>query len=98
MTSWGHWSTGWWLVLDALACYRLTRLAQRDSITQPARRWLTDRFEGPLLELASCAWCLSIWIGAAIVLLTYFAPFAWSWPAAFLAFSAVAGHTSDREL
>lgn len=122
MTSWGHWTAGWWLVLDALACYRLTRLAQRDKISQPARQWLLDLdrdehgvrgrggpFEGPLAVLANptwrfavalvgCSWCLSIWVGAAVVLATYFAPAVWSWPAVALALSAFTGHTSDREL
>lgn len=31
------------LVLDALAAFRLTRLAHRDTITQPARDWIMDR-------------------------------------------------------
>jgi hypothetical protein len=99
VTSWGHWTAGWWLILDALACYRLTRLAVRDTITQPVRRRLTDRYEGGwLLELASCPWCISVWIGCGVALATYFAPAIWSWPAAFLALSAVAGILSDREM
>lgn len=32
--------SAWWLVVDALAVYRLTRLVVRDSITERAREWV----------------------------------------------------------
>ncbi len=99
MTSWGHWSPAAWLVLDALAVYRLTRLTQRDTITAGPRSWMHKRYKGGwLLELVTCPWCMSFWIGLGVALATYFAPFAWSWPAAALALSAVAGWLTDREL
>ncbi|HEY3630784.1 MAG TPA: DUF1360 domain-containing protein, partial [Jatrophihabitantaceae bacterium] len=105
MTSWLHWSPAIWLVVDALAVYRLTRLAVKDTITQPARRWLfgLDRagdgcpFAGPAAPFAntlyalttaivSCPWCMSVWVSAGVVVLTYFTPLVWSFPAAGLAF------------
>lgn len=98
MTSWGHWSPAVWLVLDALATYRLIRLVQRDTITSRPRAWAHKRYSGGwLLELVTCPWCLSIWVGAGVTLLTYFVPFAWSLVVTALVFSAVTGWFSDRE-
>jgi hypothetical protein len=90
--------TSWWLIVDALAVYRLVRLVQRDTITNRPRAWLNDRYAGGwLMELTICPWCLSVWIAAAVCTATYFIPTVWSWFAAPLALSAAAGWLSDRE-
>ncbi len=48
-------------VLVALSTYRLTRLVTADRITQRIREWAVAK--GEMLEyLATCDWCLSIWI------------------------------------
>lgn len=61
-----------WLqyVVAALACYRATRLVTGDAISEPIREWADAR--GPRIGyLASCDWCLSVWvsipIGVAVV-------------------------------
>jgi hypothetical protein len=86
-----------WLLVDALATYRLTRLVVKDTVTERFRRWFAHRYEGPLVYLSTCPWCMSIWIAAAVVALTWGVPLAWSYVAAGLAFSTVAGYLSDRE-
>lgn len=96
--SWLGWPPAAWLAVDALACYRLTRLAVKDTISDGFRRRLAGRFEGPLVTLATCPWCLGVWVAAVVVALTVFAPLWWSYAASGLAFAAVAGYLSDREL
>lgn len=50
-----------------------------------------------LLELFSCAWCLSVWIAAAVTALAYHAPEPWLFeaPAALLSASAATGFLSE---
>ncbi len=99
MTSWLHWSPAVWLLVDALATYRLTRLLVRDEITRRPRRWLADHYEGWAVYLSTCMWCMSVWVaGAVVVVLTYFVPYGWSFVASVLAFSAVTGYLGSREL
>ncbi len=50
-----------WLILGALACYRLTRLVTADQITLPLRTWVLDRNRW-FGYLVTCDWCLSIWV------------------------------------
>jgi hypothetical protein len=101
----------WWLAVDALAVYRLAILSSKDKITDPARHWLciraftktADPAPGKLAamarwlyELVICPWCVSIWLGAAVVALTRFVPGAWQYAALALAFSGVAGFLAER--
>jgi len=86
-----------WLVVDALATYRLARLIARDTILRPFRRWLAEKYEGVLVELVGCIWCLSVWLAVGVVAATYFVPWWWSWPASALALSAVAGWLGGKE-
>lgn len=91
--SWGRdWPLWLWCVADALAVYRVTRLLVADTITRPFRRWLADRYEGPLVELWFCAWCMSVWVATGVVALTWYFPFAWSLVAFGLSLSAAAGY------
>lgn len=82
-----------WLT-DALACYRLTRLATRDLITEPLRREAKAvPFLGALLE---CAWCCSAWSAFGVVVFRRLAPKAWEPVAQALAFSAVTGLIAEN--
>lgn len=83
-----------YLAVDALATYRLTVLAVEDTIFSPIRNRIVEgsRFG---MELITCPWCISIWLGAAVVLFTALAPVAWFYLACVLAFSAVAGLLSS---
>lgn len=94
--SWLHWSAVTWLIVDALAVYRLTRIVVRDTILAGFRSWLSDHYEGMLVEWLSCMWCLSVWMAAGVVALTWWIPLLWSYAATALAFSAIAGFLGDR--
>lgn len=99
------------LLLDALACYRLTRLVVADSLTEPARRWLIGSvptsdhmLDGSrisvaarprLAEFLSCPWCVSFWTAIGVVLMQSWIPSAWLYVSAVLAFSALAGLLSE---
>lgn len=85
----------WWLIVDALAVFRLTHLVVDDTITQPIR---TRLLNGPawMLPLATCSWCISFWIAGGAVALTCFYPAGWQYPAAVLALSGVAGILAEH--
>ncbi|ANA85317.1 membrane protein [Gordonia phage Phlop] len=64
---------------------RLTRLIVADTITHPIRArivvWLGP--DHPIATLVCCAWCMSVWVGAAIAAAGYFVaegPW-WQWVA-----------------
>lgn len=85
-------------VLDSLAVYRLTRLAIVDTFppVQKARfrvlqRWHEDSWQ---VELLTCPWCLSIWIGGVVVLVRRTR--AWHALRFVLVSSAVAGALSEK--
>ena len=50
---------------------RLTRLVTKDSITDPARKWIEAKMVkagqrglwNKIDELVNCPWCVSIWVG-----------------------------------
>ena len=75
---------------DALAVWRLTRLATRDTITARPRDWATGRSR--FLEgLLACPWCTSVWVAAGVVAARRLVPGLWEPVAEVLAASAVAG-------
>lgn len=91
----------WWLVIHALAAYRLTRLWTRDSL--PPLPWLRDTVQNrwghkAWTELMDCPWCAGFWISLGVVLVAS-SPIAtaWQWLALPLAFSAVVGLLAARE-
>jgi Protein of unknown function (DUF1360) len=86
----------WWLLVDALAVYRLTHLIVDDTITAPFRAWTLEHWPGWPLTLVTCSWCISIWIGGCAVALTALAPGVWQYPAYGLALSGVAGFLQER--
>lgn len=84
------------LATDGLACARLVRLVQHDTITGPARAAITrsvDRGHLPdvIEELLVCPWCLSMYLGAGIVAARTFFPRAWAPVARMLALSEIVG-------
>ena len=87
--------------VDCLAVYRLTRLAQRDTLPVVAnpRRAIMESPKTPdaVIELMECPWCLSFWIGLGVVILRRSIPRLWDPIATALAASAVAGMLSERE-
>jgi len=52
------------LILAALAAYRLARLVAIDLVGAPVRR-LAARMGDMPTYLASCPWCLSVWLSPA---------------------------------
>jgi hypothetical protein len=102
------------VALGALATARLTRLATADYLTLPLRRRVLQAVqEGERAEdqplprlgyLFTCAWCMSIWIGAAVALPVAFAADGLNdyglltWPLLTLAYSQVTGLLAGREV
>jgi hypothetical protein len=94
------------LAIDALAAYRLTRLATVDtfpaaaSVRERVSRWARRSGHPALDELVHCPWCIGFWISAGVVVVRAGTPRAWSPLARALAFSAAAGviahHLSDE--
>jgi hypothetical protein len=86
------------VAIDSLAIYRLTRLAITDTFppVRRARFAILQRFpEGSWqVELGTCAWCLSVWIAAAVALVR--GSRIWRALAFVLAASAVSGALSEK--
>lgn len=87
-------------VTDALATYRLTRLAITDEITERPRKafrnWALDHRWRWLYDLSSCPWCLGWWIAVGVVIARKVAPRAWTPVATALAMSAVTGILAEE--
>lgn len=91
------WFTPLLLLLDGLAVFRLTRLITDDTIPfgrlrlRVEARWPNAWFT----ELATCPWCMSVWVAAGVLGAHALVPAWWPYAAAVLAFSAVAGLLSS---
>jgi hypothetical protein len=59
-----------WLLINAFAVARVSRLIARDTITAGVRNRIQARAEGSLVNLVTCTWCLGIWLAAAATVLT----------------------------
>lgn len=59
-----------WIVINAIAVARLARFVAVDTIFNKPRAKFTSHFEGSLVELITCPWCLSVWFAAAATVLT----------------------------
>ena len=59
------------LVIDALACYRLTRLVVADGITEPIRDRIITKRDGSTREwweqLLTCRWCVGVWVAFGVM-------------------------------
>lgn len=82
------------LVLDGLAVYRATHLLVDDAITASLRMAFVRAGDWGR-DFITCPWCVSIWVGALVVLLQTVAPGPWFYASCVLAFSAVAGVLSE---
>ena len=85
----------WWLIVDALAVYRLVQLIGRDAITARGRDVVQKRSQAAFLFI-TCPWCVGLWIAAGAVALTRFVPSAWQYAALALALSGIAGFLAER--
>jgi hypothetical protein len=87
-------------IIDAVATYRLTRLAQTDTFPPVAfvrSKVVNSRSPEWVQELAECPWCLSMWVGLGVYTMRRRYPKLWR-PLAFaLAASAVTGLISEKE-
>lgn len=50
------------------ATHRVTRLVTQDVILDAPRTWVTDHAPRSLAYFVECAWCVSMWVSAAVVL------------------------------
>jgi hypothetical protein len=86
------------LLVDGLACARLTRLLRQDTITAPLRSRLVERAVASgrfgVVELLSCPWCTAVWVAGGVVAARALAPRAWPWAARLLAVAQLAGLAS----
>jgi hypothetical protein len=85
------------LVVDALAAYRMTRLASIDTfpaavaVRDRISRWARTSGHPAIDEFVHCPWCIGFWIAAAVVVTRTRSTRAWDPIARTLAISAVAG-------
>lgn len=89
-----------WLLIDALAVYRLTRLITRDTLPPivRVRDYVLERWrDRALTELAVCPWCISFWLAVGVLAARMVAPAPWSLVSLTLAWSAIAGLLSTRD-
>jgi hypothetical protein len=63
------------IALVALATARLTGLVVEDKITEPMRNWVVKhtKDDSKVAYLLFCPWCVSIYAGAALATVVYFA-------------------------
>lgn len=87
-------------IVDALAAYRLTRLATSDTITAPLRNKILQKYPptetSPSYAL-TCDWCAGVWAGLGVAAARRVAPGLWDVVGAGLAAAAVAGLISERQ-
>lgn len=91
------------MIIDSLAAYRLTRLIVEDEILAAPRDAVLDFLDRPgagrlaskASQLLECHWCVSIWVGAGVVVARRQTRW-WAPVAEGLAVAAVVGIISDR--
>lgn len=82
-------------VIDMVAVHRLTKLVQDDEVwpMPELREWYLAKVgDSRWADLASCPFCLSMWLAAAVSIARLCWPRSWSLMSRVLAGSAVAGH------
>lgn len=89
------------LIVDALATYRITKLAIDDTfppVKALRKRAMNATKEGSWQEeLLQCPWCLSFWIGLGVVVARRIAPGWWEPFGKAFAMSAVTGLLSEKD-
>lgn len=85
-----------WLVVLALATFRLARFVTADTfpLWLPLRDRILDRWPprpGAVSELLACPWCCSVWLAAGLLAWWLLSPATLGPVAVILALSAVAG-------
>lgn len=96
------------LVLDALAVYRLWRLAAKDTILDGPRDDLVAAIRDDAqhrgrtavpwqVELLFCPWCLGFWLAVIAVAARRYCPRIWDPIATVLAVSALVGLVAEAE-
>lgn len=81
-------------VILSLAVFRVVRLVIEDVILEPLRErtvYKLDPETSKLRDLLECPWCLSFWIGLAVVIAFVFVPDETVWACLPFALSAVVG-------
>lgn len=91
-----HWPIWLWLLVNALAVYRITRLITDDLIADGLRSRVT-RLGEPWASGIECPWCVSFWIACVVVVVAWTLPQVWAPWAVIFAFSAVAGFLASHE-
>jgi hypothetical protein len=93
-----------WVVVDLLACYRITRLITKDELTARLRWWFAGGRKtnaGGIVPgrrrflFITCPHCIGVWVAAAVVVLTACVPAEWKWPALGFALAAGASLLSE---
>ncbi len=86
-------------VYDALAVFRLTKLVVDDEIFAAVRDKLLERFPPESTKLGyliTCPWCVSIYLGGAVVAARVLVPRQWDLLAHALSYSALTGLAAER--
>lgn len=89
-----------WVIVYALAAYRLTRLITHDSLPpiQKLRDHVLDRWAtSPWSELADCPWCMGFWVSAGTTIIASTpAATTYQWVAVPLAMATIVGMIAHR--
>lgn len=88
------------LLVDALACHRLTRLVTEDVIFNKWRAKIYEKWpptEDKWSYVLTCPWCASVWLAGGIVAARSLFPKAWTPAAKLLALSSLTGLVMERE-
>jgi len=80
-------------LIDALAAYRLTRLATQDTLPAAVafRNWVRKDWPAWGSELIDCPWCFGFWVSVATAVVRRLFPRTWRMVSRPLAISAAVG-------
>jgi hypothetical protein len=85
-------------IILTLATYRLSRLIVEDTVTEPLRDAIWNRFNPSqgIGYLITCYWCTSFWVASLLVLMFIIVPVPTTAMALILALSSMVGIISAR--
>lgn len=87
------------LLVDGLATYRMTKFIIDDELLADVREKFLDKHPADSTKLGylvGCPWCISIYMGTAVVTARALAPHMWNRAAQALSFSATTGMIYER--